>query len=384
VHAHINHMIAMCDILEASAIKDINIHAFTDGRDTSPNGGKGYVKKLLQSIKSKKAELATLIGRYYAMDRDNRWERIKKAYDLLVHGNGDYTTDVLQSIQEQYDEDITDEFLNPIVVKPTGTIKEGDVVLFINFRTDRPRQITSVLTQEDHSDQDMKKLDLHFYTMTQYDASFSGLRVLFTKDDLVNTIGEVLSKAGKTQTRIAETEKYPHVTFFFNGGREEPFDGEERLLVPSPKVATYDLQPEMSAGEITNSIIENIENKKPDFICLNYANTDMVGHTGDWDAALKAAECVDGCLSELIPIGLKNDYHIIVIADHGNSDYMINDDGTPHTAHTTNPVPVIYISNDNNKTIKDGKLGDLAPTLLNLMDVTVPQEMTGESLLTNT
>lgn len=381
VHSHIEHMIALCDILETSSINDINIHAFTDGRDTSPNGGKEYVSKLQDSIKSKKVELATIVGRYYAMDRDNRWERIKKAYDTLVFGNGDYTTDVLRSIQEQYDEEITDEFLKPIIVKPTGVIKDGDVVLFINFRTDRPRQITAALTQADYPEQDMHKMNLEFYTMTQYDASFEGVNVLFSKDNIVNTIGEVLSSNGKTQTRIAETEKYPHVTFFFNGGREEAFEGEERLLIPSPKVATYDLQPEMSAQEITNKISENIKDKKPDFICLNYANTDMVGHTGDWEAALKAAECVDGCLAELVPLGLEHGYEIIIIADHGNSDFMINEDGTPHTAHTTNPVPIIYVSNDKKGNIKNGKLGDIAPTLLSLMSVEMPSEMTGENLI---
>ncbi len=381
VHSHINHLIAVCDILETSSIKDINIHAFTDGRDTAPNGGKDYVRILLEKIKNKKAKLATVIGRYYAMDRDNRWERIKKAYDVLVHGNGEYTSDVVKSIQAQYDEDISDEFLKPIVVTPTGNIKEGDVVLFINFRTDRPRQITTALSQENFPDQDMEKLNLHFYSMTQYDASFKGVNVLFNKENLTNTIGEVLEKAGKTQTRIAETEKYPHVTFFFNGGREEPFIDEERIMIPSPKVATYDLQPEMGAKEITQSIIENIKGVKPDFICLNYANTDMVGHTGIWDAAITAAECVDSCLAELVPIGLEHNYEIIIIADHGNSDFMINEDGTPHTAHTTNMVPIIYVSNENNKQIKEGKLGDVAPTLLSLMNVEIPEEMTGNILV---
>ena len=381
VHAHIDHLIALCDILESSEVRDINIHAFTDGRDTSPNGGIGYISKLEDNIKSKKAELATLVGRYYAMDRDNRWERIKKAYDLLVHGNGEYTTDVIKSIQDQYDRDLTDEFLEPIVIKPTGIIKPGDVVLFINFRTDRPRQLTTALSQEDHLEYGMQKIDLNYYTMTQYGASFKGVNALFTKENIVNTIGEVLSKAGKSQTRIAETEKYPHVTFFFNGGREEPFEGEERLLIPSPKVATYDLQPEMSALELTASITKNIKDKQPEFICLNYANTDMVGHTGDWSAALKAAECVDGCLAELVPLGLAHDYDILIIADHGNSDYMINEDGSPHTAHTTNPVPIIYVSNKLGKTIKDGKLGDIAPTILSLMNVSVPEEMSGDDLL---
>ena len=381
VHSHINHLVALCEILEESSISNINIHGFLDGRDTSPHGGKEYVNSLLESISSKKAKLATLVGRYYAMDRDNRWERIKKAYDVMVHGNGEYTTNVLESIQAQYDNDITDEFLEPIVISPTSNIKEGDVVLFINFRTDRPRQITAALTQEDNAEFDMKSLDIDFYTMTQYDSSFKGIHVLFHKNNLVNTIGEVLESAGKTQTRIAETEKYPHVTFFFNGGREEPFEGEERILIPSPKVATYDLQPEMSANEITEAIIENVKSKLPDFVCLNYANTDMIGHTGDWDAALKAAECVDDCLSRLVPLAIEREYKVIIIADHGNSDYMINEDGTPHTAHTINPVPIIYVSKDRKYAIKNGKLGDIAPTLLHLMDVDIPEEMTGDILV---
>jgi len=372
VHAHIDHFIGLVNILEKTAVKQINIHAFTDGRDTSPHGGKAYIKTLLSALKGKKADLASIVGRYYAMDRDNRWERIKKAYDLIVHGNGEYTTDVLQSIANQYEQEITDEFLKPINVKPTGRIKEGDVVLFVNFRTDRPRQLTTVLTQKDIPDHEMQKLPLSFFTMTEYDKSFQGINVLFTKENLKNTIGEVLSSHGLTQTRIAETEKYPHVTFFFNGGREEPFSGEERIMIPSPKVATYDLQPEMSANEITDAIIKNIKEQHPDFVCLNYANTDMVGHTGDWDAAIEAAECVDSCMSRLVPLSLDNNYEILVIADHGNSDIMVNEDGTAHTAHTTNPVPIIYLSNKDGNKIKNGKLGDIAPTLLTLAGVSLP------------
>lgn len=381
VHSHINHFTALVDILEKSNVKEVNIHAFADGRDTSPHGAKEYIKLLLSHLEGKKADLATLIGRYFAMDRDNRWERIRKAYDLIVHGNGVYTSDVLKSIADQYEDDLTDEFLKPIIVKPTGTIKDGDVVLFVNFRTDRPRQLTSALTQKDIPDQEMQKMDLNFFTMTDYDSSFQGIHVLFSKDNIKNTLGEVLSANGKSQTRIAETEKYPHVTFFFNGGREEPYEGEERIVIPSPKVATYDLQPEMSAVEITDSIIENIETKHPDFVCLNYANTDMVGHTGDWDAAIQAAECVDTCLSRLVPLSLEHGYKILVIADHGNSDIMANEDGTPHTAHTTNPVPVIFVSKANDKKIMDGKLGDIAPTLLNLAKVEIPTEMDGEILI---
>ena len=381
VHAHIDHFKAFVDILEASDVQEINIHAFTDGRDTSPSGGKDYISTLLNHISGKKADLATVVGRYYAMDRDNRWERIRKAYDLLIHGNGEYTTDVIKNVTAQYEQGLTDEFLEPILVKPTGTIKEGDVVLFVNFRTDRPRQLTTVLTQKNIEEQEMKKLDLDFFTMTEYDSNFEGLHVLFTKANLKNTLGEVLSSHGKTQTRIAETEKYPHVTFFFNGGREESFEGEERIVIPSPKVATYDLQPEMSAVEITDAIIENIESKSPDFVCLNYANTDMVGHTGVWDAALKAAECVDTCLSRLVPLSLDHNYQILIIADHGNSDIMINDDGSSHTAHTTNPVPIIYVSNKRHEKIKDGKLGDIAPTLLHLANVDIPADMDGDILV---
>jgi len=320
------------------------------------------------------------------MDRDKRWERTKLAYDLLVHGKGEQTTDALQTIQKRYDEGETDEFLKPIVLmeeeEPAAILQEGDTVVFFNFRTDRPRQLTEVLTQRDMTDEGMNTIPLHFITMTRYKEEYKGLEVLFNKNNIDNTLGEVLSKAGKTQTRIAETEKYPHVTFFFNGGREETFEGENRIMIPSPKVATYDLKPEMSALEVTDAIIKNIDEQHPDFICLNYANADMVGHTGDFEAAKKAAQTVDGCLKRLMEKALDQGYEAIVIADHGNSDFMVNEDGSPHTAHTMNPVPIFYISKDTKgRKIKDGKLGDIAPTILTLMEMEIPEEMDGDILI---
>ncbi len=386
VHSHINHLKHLCELTENTGLKRVYIHAFMDGRDTAPDGGKEYLKDLLLHIADKNVELASVIGRYYAMDRDNRWERIKLAYDVLVHAKGEPTMDVLSTINERYNAGETDEFLKPIVCttsgKPTATIQEGDVVLCFNFRTDRPREITSVLTQQAYPEYEMTPLNLHYVTMTRYDESFQGIQVIFTKDDLKNTLGEVLSNAGKTQVRIAETEKYPHVTFFFSGGQEEAFKGEERLLVASPKVATYDLQPEMSANEITTAICKHIDEHQPDFICLNYANTDMVGHTGDFQAAMKAAETVDVCVKTLIEKALAFDYDSIIIADHGNSDFMINEDGSPHTAHTTNLVPFIYVGKNATATkVKDGKLADIAPTILKLMDIEAPEEMTGNVLI---
>ncbi len=387
VHSHINHLKALCNITEEQGLEKVFIHAFMDGRDTSPTGGINYLKEVQHHIDDLSVEIASVVGRYYAMDRDNRWERIKIAYDALVNGIGEKSTDLLSSIQKSYDQDVTDEFLKPIIHtdangQAIATIKDGDVVVFFNFRTDRPRQITAVLTQNDMPEQDMKKLDLHFLTMTRYDEAFKGIEVLFTKEDIKNTLGATLAKAGKTQTRIAETEKYPHVTFFFNGGREEAFEGENRILIPSPKVATYDLQPEMSAKEITSAIIEDIHQNQPDFICLNYANTDMVGHTGDFQAAMKAANTVDNCLKQLIEVALDYNYEAIVIADHGNSDYMINEDGTPNTAHTTNLVPCFYISKENTDTnLKDGKLADVAPSILHILGVAAPNDMDGEVLM---
>ena len=352
-----------------------------DGRDTDPNGGVKYISALETFIENKKTKIASIIGRYYAMDRDNRWERIKIAYDALVHGQGEQSDNFTETIEARYKAGETDEFLMPIVAANGAKIEEEDVVLFFNFRTDRPRQITSALCQKDYPEFDLKKLNLHFVTMTNYDASFENVHIVFDKDAIANTLGEVLERNGKTQTRIAETEKYPHVTFFFNGGREEPFQGEERILIPSPKVATYDLQPEMSALEIKNAIINNIRSTHPDFICLNFANTDMVGHTGDFEAAMKAAEMVDACLAEIIPVALEKNYDIFIIADHGNSDYMINEDGSPNTAHTTNMVPCIYVSyNDKYEELKNGKLADLAPTILKVLDIEIPKEMDGEIL----
>ena len=386
VHSHINHLKALGDIAMVQGLEKIFIHAFMDGRDTDPKSGLGYLKDLQKHIKQQPTKIASVIGRYYAMDRDKRWERVKLAYDLLIHAEGERTNDILKTLKKRYEAGETDEFLKPIVKtfrrKPVATIEENDVVIFFNFRTDRPREITEVLSQTDMPELGMQKRSLHFLTMTRYDESFRGLEVLFTKEDLKSTLGEVLSKAGKTQVRIAETEKYPHVTFFFSGGREAEFEGESRILVPSPKVATYDLQPEMSAIEVTDQLIARIQNKQPDFICLNYANTDMVGHTGVFKAAMKAAETVDTCLKRLMETALKHNYDAIIIADHGNSDFMINEDGTPHTAHTTNPVPCFFVSNQvAGRTIKDGKLGDIAPTILRLMGLDIPKEMDGEILI---
>ncbi len=386
VHAHHRHLMALCDAATAFGLERVYIHAFTDGRDTDPKSGKGYLQEVLNHIHDGPVKLASVVGRYYAMDRDNRWERTRVAYDLLVKGEGDATTDALQAIQERYDSGETDEFLQPLVCvdeagAPVGCIQPEDAVLFFNFRTDRPRQLTIALTQEDKPEHGMEALPLYYVTMTRYDESYKGLHVMYTKDDIANTLGEVLERAGKTQTRIAETEKYPHVTFFFNGGREKAFEGEHRILIPSPKVATYDLQPEMSAQGVTDAIIEDLENRQPDFICLNYANADMVGHTGDFEAAKKAAATVDQCLQRLISKALPMGYEAIVIADHGNSDFMVNADGSPHTAHTTNPVPVFYLAADTHgRKLKNGKLGDIAPTILQILGLPKPEEMDGASL----
>lgn len=382
VHAHIEHLKALCHILSDAGVKNIHIHAFMDGRDTDPRGGSRYVADLQDDIKETSAKIATVIGRYYAMDRDLRWERIKKAYDLMVKGVGTRTDDVVATLDASYASGITDEFVEPLVINEGGLIKADDAVLFFNYRTDRPRQITRALTQEDFEDHGLCKLPLHMVTMTNYDQSYQDIHVVYDKDDIEETMGQTVSAAGLSQVRIAETEKYPHVTFFFNGGREEPFPLEDRIMIPSPKVATYDLAPEMSAREVTEAICNRIKDNAPDFICLNYANADMVGHTGDFAAAQKACEVVDQCLNVLVDTALKKDYEIIVIADHGNAELMINEDGTPHTAHTTNLVPVIYVSNQNVCSITDGKLADVAPTLLALMNVKQPELMTGVSLVT--
>ncbi len=385
VHSHISHLKAMVDIIEDLGAKKVFIHAFLDGRDTAPTGGTLYLKDLENHLQGKSTRLASVIGRYYAMDRDKRWERVKMAYDLLVHGKGTLTSDIIQSVQQSYDEGTTDEFVKPLAIdngsgKPLATIQDGDLAICFNFRTDRPREISEVLTQNDMPEFDMKKLNLEYVTMTRYDETFKNIKVLFDNVDLTNTLGEVLSAHKKTQVRIAETEKYPHVTFFFSGGREEEFEGESRIMCPSPKVATYDLQPEMSARDVTDSIMNAVKSDEPDFICLNYANADMVGHTGDFEAGKKAAETVDHCLSELVPLLLDHQYEIIIIADHGNADYMINDDGSANTAHTKNPVPFIYVGSSQKK-VRDGKLADVAPTLLTLMGVDIPEEMEGEILI---
>jgi 2,3-bisphosphoglycerate-independent phosphoglycerate mutase len=382
VHSHINHLKALCEIADNQGVTAY-VHAFTDGRDCDPKSGLGFLNDLQNSLKQHPSvKIASVIGRYYAMDRDKRWERIKLAYDLLVHGTGTQVTDLGAAIEQNYAAGVTDEFLKPMILDKKGVIEKGDVVISFNFRTDRPREIAEVLSQKDMPEHNMYKLDLKYVTMTRYDDTYKNVSILYDKDNLKETMGEVVSKAGLTQIRIAETEKYPHVTFFFSGGQEKPFAGETRILVPSAKVATYDLQPEMSANGITEKIIENIQNEKPNFICLNYANTDMVGHTGVFSAAVKAAEVVDGCVKKLVTAALKADYEILVIADHGNSDYMINDDGSPNTAHTLNPVPCIYVSKQaNGKNVKNGKLADIAPTLLGLLGIPPSALMDGENLI---
>jgi 2,3-bisphosphoglycerate-independent phosphoglycerate mutase len=386
VHSHTDHLKGLATIAHQAGLKDVLVHAFTDGRDTDPKGGYDYLKDLQSHLQKTTGKIATVIGRYYAMDRDNRWERVKLAYDLMVKGIGEKSTDALASIKASYAADVTDEFIKPVVItdpqgKALGLIEEGDVVICFNFRTDRGREITIALTQKDFPEQDMKKLSLYYVTMTNYDNTFSNVHVIFDKDNLNNTLGEVLAKAGKKQIRIAETEKYPHVTFFFSGGREQPFEGEKRLLCPSPKVATYDLQPEMSAMDIRDKIIPELKTKEPDFIVLNFANPDMVGHTGVFQAAIKAVETVNDCAEAVVNVALENGYTSIIIADHGNADMMINEDGTPNTAHTTNLVPCILVDADYKGSIKDGKLGDLAPTILKLLGVAQPSDMGGVSLI---
>ena len=386
VHSHTNHLLALCDIMEENGVEKSFIHGFTDGRDTDPKSGYGVIHQILNHIKYQKVKLASIIGRYFAMDRDNRWERTQKAYDLLVHGKGESAGNILTTVKQKYESGITDEFLEGLVVidSEEARIKEDDLVIFFNFRTDRPRQLTKVLTQTSIEGYGMKPLDLKMVTFTRYDESFTGIDVLFEKDGIHNSMGEVLSATGLKQLRIAETEKYPHVTFFFSGGREEPYPGEDRIMVPSPKVATYDLQPEMSAQGITDKLLAFVDTDSPDFVCLNFANTDMVGHTGVFSAAIVAAQTVDKCLGEILDHCIPLGYKFIIIADHGNSDYMINDDGSPNTAHTTNPVPVIYAGGNidqNNSSIKDGILADVAPTILQILGVTQPKEMTGNSLI---
>ncbi len=385
IHAHIDHLKGIIDVAKENNVDNVYLHAFTDGRDCDPKSGTYFIKDVQDYMKENGGELATVTGRYYAMDRDNRWERVKEAYDGVVNGVGTKTTDIIATMNANYEAGLTDEFHKPIIVtnkdgSPKAQIKEGDVVLFFNYRTDRGRELTNALSQNDFPEYNMKKLDLYYTTMTLYDKSFNGINVIYNNDNIINTLGEVLSKAGKKQIRIAETEKYPHVTFFFSGGQEEPFKGESRILRNSPKVATYDLQPEMSAYELRDALCKDIEKGEADFVCLNFANGDMVGHTGIMEAAIKACEAVDECAKDVIETGLENGYSILLIADHGNCETMMNPDGSPHTAHTTNPVPFILIDKEI-KSIKSGILGDIAPTILDLMGVEQPKEMTQHSLL---
>ena len=386
VHSHINHVKAICDVCKKEGLNNVFIHAFTDGRDTDPKSGLGFITELQQHLNRTVGKIASVSGRYYAMDRDKRWERIKFAYDALVKGEGNKATDAIAAVEQSYASGITDEFIKPAVVlaedqQPVATIKEGDVVICFNFRTDRCREITIVLTQTDMPEYGIHKLKLDYTTMTEYDKTFKNIHIIFENENLNHTLGEELAEHGKKQIRIAETEKYPHVTFFFSGGREIPFDGESRILVPSPKVATYDLKPEMSAYEVTDKLIPEIENETADFICLNYANADMVGHTGIWEAAIKAVETVDHCVERVVTLALQHGYAIFLTADHGNADYLINEDGSPNTAHTMNPVPLFVIDTEWRGALKSGKLADIAPSILTLMDLPIPKEMTGEILI---
>lgn len=386
VHSHIDHVIGILNFLAAEKVQ-VFVHAFMDGRDTDPQSGKGFIQQLQSVADKTNAVIASVSGRYYAMDRDKRWERIQKAYDALVKGKGEQAFTALQAIENSYRNGITDEFILPTLMvdaqhHPLATIKEGDAVFCINFRTDRCREITEVLTQKDVSEYGMKKIPLHYLTMTQYDKTFQNVDAVFSDENISNTLGEILEQNNCKQIRIAETEKYPHVTFFFSGGREKEFSGETRIIIPSPKVATYDLQPEMSAYEITNAILPEIRNKSADFICLNFANPDMVGHTGDWDAVIKALETVDGCVQKIVSACLENDYTVFLTADHGNADVMKNEDLTPNTAHSLNAVPLFVISQEQVPSlIPTGKLGDIAPTILSWMKLPIPKEMTGNILL---
>jgi len=385
VHSHTSHLRGLIDATQEYGLQNVFVHAFTDGRDVDPKSGKKYVQDLENYIYPTTVKLASITGRYYAMDRDKRWERVKLAYDAVVNGEGIYSTDAEASIKESYKKDVTDEFIQPIIMvdgnnQPVATIKEDDVVIFFNFRTDRGRELTEALSQKDFHEQNMHKLQLYYVTLTNYDETYENVKVVYNKDNITETLGEVLEKANKKQIRIAETEKYPHVTFFFSGGRETPFEGETRILRNSPKVATYDLQPEMSAYELKDALVPELNKGEVDFVCLNFANGDMVGHTGVMEAAIKACEAVDVCVKEVVEAALANDYTTIIIADHGNCETMINPDGTPNTAHTTNPVPIILVDKEL-KNINNGVLGDIAPTILALMGIEQPAAMTSHSLL---
>ena len=383
VHSSFEHILALCDIAKEYGLKDVYLHCFMDGRDTDPKSGKGFIHDLQEHCKKSAGVIASIIGRYYAMDRDKRWDRIKIAYDQLVNGIGEKATDMEAAMQESYDNDVTDEFIKPIVnANVDGRIKEGDVVIFFNYRNDRAKEITTVLTQQDMPEQGMNTIkDLQYYCMTPYDASFKGVHILFDKENVNNTLGEYLSSLGKKQLHIAETEKYAHVTFFFNGGREAPYEGEDRILVPSPKVATYDLKPEMSAFEVKDKLVEAIGTEKYDFIVVNYANGDMVGHTGVYEAIEKAVKAIDACVEATVEAAKAHDYEVIIIADHGNADHALNDDGTPNTAHSLNPVPCVYVTANTGAKIQNGILADVAPTLLHIMGLPQPAEMTGKQLI---
>ncbi len=388
VHSHINHVKALCGDAGSFGLEKekVFVHVFTDGRDCDPKSGLGFVKDLEEYLQKSTGKIASICGRYYAMDRDKRWERIKLAYDLLTKGEGKNTADLQQAIEESYAEGVTDEFIKPIVKvnadgTPLATIAEGDAVICFNFRTDRCREITTVLTQKEMPELGMNTLPLYYVTMTNYDDTFKNVKVIFDNDKVANTLGEVIETNGLNQIRIAETEKYPHVTFFFSGGREQEFKKEKRIMVPSPKVPTYDLQPEMSAYEVTDKLVVELQNHWPDFVCLNYANADMVGHTGVMSAAIKACETVDKCVQRVVETGLANGYTFLITADHGNADYLVNEDGTPNTAHTKNPVPLFLVDKDYQPQLKNGKLADIAPTILQLMGIAQPAEMTGESLI---
>ncbi|MEL0457476.1 2,3-bisphosphoglycerate-independent phosphoglycerate mutase [Flavobacteriaceae bacterium SZ-1-7] len=385
VHSHIKHLLGLIDAANDFGLKKTYVHAFTDGRDVDPKSGVVFVKQLQSHIEGTNTKIATISGRYYAMDRDKRWERVKLVYDALVNSVGEKSADLVNSIEKNYANDVTDEFIKPIIAvddnnEPVASIKNGDVIVFFNFRTDRGRELTEVLSQEDFPDYGMKKLDLHYVTLTNYNDTYKNIKVIFNKDNLTETLGEVLEKNNKKQIRIAETEKYPHVTFFFSGGREAPFNGEQRILRNSPKVATYDLKPEMSAYELRDALIPELKKGEADFVCLNFANGDMVGHTGVMEAAIKACEAVDACVKDVVTTGLENGYTTLLIADHGNCETMINPDGSPNTAHTTNPVPIILIDKDLKK-IKDGILGDVAPTILKILNVEQPAAMTQHALV---
>lgn len=386
VHSHTDHVKAIASLCATEGLANVFIHAFTDGRDTDPKGGLRYIQELQTHLDVTAGKIASVTGRYYAMDRDKRWERVKLAYDAMVRGIGEHVTDVLPAIEESYRQGVTDEFIKPIIAvkdngEPLATIQDGDAVICFNFRTDRCREISQVISQTDMPNYDMKKLAIHYTTMAEYDKTFKNVAVIFETDNLKNTLGEVLAAHGKTQLRMAETEKYPHVTFFFSGGREIPFEGEQRIMAASPKVATYDLQPEMSAYELTDKVIKEIESRAFDFICINYANTDMVGHTGVWTAVIKAAETVNACVERLVNTALPNGYTVFLTADHGNADFMINEDGTPNTAHSLNLVPFFIIDKEWKGKIEPGKLGDIAPTILTMMNLPLPKEMTGKVLI---